>query len=56
MSKSLKKLLKKLVVPEAQEELLVSDAKLGNLIKVGVKKNFSSNVTIKLELHLHLMC
>lgn len=33
MSKSLKKLLKKLVVPEAQEELLVSDAKLGSLIK-----------------------
>jgi len=34
MSKSLKKLLKKLVVGEAQEQLAVADAKLGNVIKV----------------------
>jgi nucleolar protein 58 len=33
MSKTLKKLMKKLVVKEAQEELLVADAKLGNCIK-----------------------
>jgi len=34
MNKSLKKLLKKLVVGEAQEQLAVADAKLGNVIKV----------------------
>jgi len=34
MSKSLKKVLKKLVVGEAQEQLAVADAKLGNVIKV----------------------
>lgn len=34
MSKPLKKLMKKLVVKEAQEELAVSDAKIGNVIKV----------------------
>ncbi|KAK3083373.1 hypothetical protein FSP39_020995 [Pinctada imbricata] len=33
MSKSLKKLMKKLVVKEAHEELAVADAKLGNVIK-----------------------
>jgi len=34
MSKALKKLMKKLVVKESQEELAVADAKLGNVIKV----------------------
>ena len=34
MSKTLKKVMKKLVVKEAQEQLLVADAKLGNAIKV----------------------
>ena len=34
MSKTLKKMMKKLVVKEAQEQLLVADAKLGNSIKV----------------------
>ena len=34
MNKPLKKLLKKLVVKEAHEELAVADAKLGNCIKV----------------------
>jgi len=34
MNSSLKKLLKKLVVGEAQEKLAVADAKLGNVIKV----------------------
>ena len=34
MSKTLKKVLKKLVVKEAQETLAVADAKLGNAIKV----------------------
>ena len=34
MSKTLKKMLKKLVVKEAQETLAVADAKLGNAIKV----------------------
>ena len=33
MSKSLKKLLKKLVIGEAQEQLAVADAKLGSVIK-----------------------
>jgi hypothetical protein len=34
MSKALKKLMKKLVIKESQEELAVADAKLGNVIKV----------------------
>ena len=34
MSKPLKKLLKKLVAQDIQEELAVADAKLGNIIKV----------------------
>lgn len=34
MSKTLKKLMKKLVSSDTQEELAVADAKLGNLIKV----------------------
>lgn len=34
MSKTLKKMLKKLVSEETQEKLLVADAKLGNAIKV----------------------
>ena len=34
MSKSLKKLLKKLFVEDTQETLAVADAKLGNVIKV----------------------
>lgn len=38
MSKSLKKLLKKLVVGEAQEQLAVADAKLGNVIKVVLQR------------------
>ena len=38
MSKTLKKLLKKLVVKEAQEKLAVADAKLGNAIKVSALK------------------
>ena len=36
MSKTLKTMLKKLVVKEAQETLAVADAKLGNVIKVSV--------------------
>jgi len=39
MSKVLKKLLKKLVVGEAQEKLAVADAKLGNVIKVVYKSH-----------------
>jgi hypothetical protein len=35
MCKPLKKLMKKLVVGEAQEQLAVADAKLGSVIKVG---------------------
>lgn len=34
MSKPLKKLMKKVIASDAQEELAVSDAKLGNVIKV----------------------
>ena len=34
MSKTLKKLMKKLVSSDTQEELAVADAKLGNIIKV----------------------
>ena len=37
MSKTLKKMLKKLVVKETQEALAVADAKLGNSIKVCVE-------------------
>ena len=40
MSKPLKKLLKKLVSSDMQEELAVSDAKLGNLIKVRMRNNW----------------
>lgn len=38
MSKPLKKLMKKVIASDAQEELAVSDAKLGNVIKVMDKK------------------
>lgn len=34
MNKTLKKLMKKVVASDAQEELAVADAKLGNVIKV----------------------
>lgn len=34
MSKGLKKLLKKVIAKDAQEELAVADAKLGSMIKV----------------------
>lgn len=35
MSKTLKKMMKKMVAQDIQEELAVADAKLGNVIKVG---------------------
>lgn len=47
MSKPLKKLLKKLVVKEAQEELAVSDAKLGNVIKDKFNISCVSNSNIQ---------
>jgi hypothetical protein len=34
MNKTLKKLMKKVFASDAQEELAVADAKLGNVIKV----------------------
>ena len=36
MSKSLKKVLKKVFASDVQEQLAVADAKLGNVIKVGL--------------------
>ena len=36
MGKTLKKVLKKLVVKDTKEALLVADAKLGNCIKVSI--------------------
>jgi hypothetical protein len=42
ISKPLKKLLKKLVSEDAQEELAVSDTKLGNIIKVRCNNNIFS--------------
>lgn len=39
MSKTLKKIMKKLVVEEAREEIAVADAKLGNAIKVWIEKH-----------------
>ena len=36
MNKSLKKILKKVVVKDLHEQLAVADAKLGNVIKVGL--------------------
>lgn len=47
MSKKLKKVLKKLVVGEIQDELAVSDAKLGNCIKEKLELNCVSNSSIQ---------
>ena len=46
MSKALKKLMKKLVIKESQEELAVADAKLGNVIKEKFNLNcvYNSNI------------
>jgi len=43
VSKPLKKLLKKLVAKDAQEQLLVADAKLGNAIKEKMNISCVSN-------------
>ena len=40
MSKSLKKLLKKVAGKDVQEEMAVADAKIGNLIKVSFQFSF----------------
>lgn len=47
MSKTLKKMLKKLVVGEAQEELAVADAKLGNCIKDKLDLSCVSNSAVQ---------
>jgi nucleolar protein 58 len=47
MSKSLKKLLKKLVVGEAQEQLAVADAKLGSVIKEKLNLSCVANNSIQ---------
>ena len=38
MSKTLKKMLKKLVAQDIQDQLAVADAKLGNSIKVSIQE------------------
>lgn len=43
MSKTLKKLMKKLVSSDTQEQIAVADAKLGNLIKVRKEKGYFSS-------------
>ncbi|XP_064598123.1 nucleolar protein 58-like [Liolophura sinensis] len=47
MSKALKKMMKKLVVKEAQEELAVADAKLGNVIKEKFQVSCVSNSAVQ---------
>jgi len=47
MTKSLKKMLKKVVVKEIQEDLAVSDAKLGSVIKEKLNINVLSNNAIQ---------
>ncbi|ESO94640.1 hypothetical protein LOTGIDRAFT_144966 [Lottia gigantea] len=47
MSKTLKKVMKKLVAADAQEELAVSDAKLGNIIKEKYQLPCVSNSSIQ---------
>merc|ERR1712062_112084 len=47
MSKSLKKLLKKVFASEAHEELAVADAKLGNVIKEKMEIDCVANSTIQ---------
>ncbi|XP_050084065.1 nucleolar protein 58 [Anopheles aquasalis] len=47
VSKSLKKVLKKLVVDDVQEQLLVADAKLGNAIKDKLSLQCVSNTSVQ---------
>ena len=47
VSKPLKKFLKKLVDKDAQEQLLVADAKLGNAIKEKVNLSCVSNSSVQ---------
>jgi nucleolar protein 58 len=47
MSKGLKKMLKKIIVEEAHEQLAVADAKLGNVIKEKLNINCVSNNSIQ---------
>ncbi|XP_059475589.1 nucleolar protein 58 [Neocloeon triangulifer] len=47
LSKHLKKLLKKLVVQDAQEQLLVADAKLGGVIKEKFEINCMTNNSVQ---------
>lgn len=47
LSKTLKKTLKKLIVDEAQEELAVADAKLGNAIKEKLELQCVSNTNVQ---------
>jgi nucleolar protein 58 len=47
MSKSLKKMLKKVVAKDLQEQLLVADAKLGNAIKDKLNLSCLSNMAVQ---------
>ncbi|XP_067004036.2 nucleolar protein 58 [Anabrus simplex] len=47
LSKSLKKMLKKIVVKEAHDQLLVADAKLGNAIKDKLQLQCLSNTAVQ---------
>ncbi len=53
LGKSLKKVLKKVVAKEAHEQLAITDAKLGGVIKVNVGENLSTD---QCSLLMHSMC
>ncbi len=53
LGKSLKKVLKKVVAKEAHEQLAITDAKLGGVIKVNVGENVNTD---QCSLLMHSMC
>ena len=54
MSKTLKKMLKKVVSDETKEQLLVADTKLGQSIKVSNKKSSKSGVGTLCEVGMNV--
>ena len=54
MSKTLKKMLKKVVSDETKEQLLVADTKLGQSIKVSNKKSSESGVRTLCEVEMNV--
>ena len=54
MSKTLKKMLKKVVSDETKEQLLVADTKLGQSIKVSNKKSSESGVRTHCEVEMNV--